>query len=87
MTESKVVNSWIKEAVDKTRLEDVRIYFVQLLDKRFPNELTPEVTKTINSQPSQMVPEGWFKHACRVEVLADFVKLLRVSEDHNPRTP
>ena len=32
MTESKVVNEWIREAVAKTRLEAARRYIIELLE-------------------------------------------------------
>jgi hypothetical protein len=77
MTESKVVNSWIKEAVDKKSLEKSRNYLLHLLNKRFPNQVTPEVTETINSQPSETMLVDWYDRAFEVETIADFVKLLR----------
>lgn len=39
MTESKVVNSWIKEASEQVRLEEGREYLIRVLRRRFPRDL------------------------------------------------
>jgi hypothetical protein len=77
MTESKVVNSWIEEAVNRKELETSRRYLIRLLHQRFPNQVTPEVIETINTQPSLSLLEAWFDQASQVASLADFVRILR----------
>jgi hypothetical protein len=74
MTEGKVVNEWIEEAVKQQGLESGRRYLIRLLQRRFPSQVAPEVIDTINAQPSLPMLEGWFDQACQVTSLADFVR-------------
>ena len=77
MTESKVVNRWIEEAVRERELANTRRLMIRLLNNRFPGQVAPEVVETINSQPSLSMLEGWFDQASQAASLADFVRVLR----------
>jgi hypothetical protein len=77
MTESKVVNEWIEEALSKDRIERARQYLIRLLQERFPNQVAAEVIETINSQPSLSMLEDWLDQVVRAASFADFVRVLR----------
>lgn len=77
MTESKVVNSWIEEAVQKKGLDDTRRLMIRPLNRRFPGQVAPEVVETINSQPSLSMLEDWFDQASQAASFEDFVRVLR----------
>jgi hypothetical protein len=77
MTESAVVNRWIQDAVDKKGLEDARQYLLDHLNMRFPGEVSQEIEKTINEQPSLTMLKDWFRQAHQVATMADFVRILR----------
>ena len=77
MTESKAVNEWIEEAVNRKEVETFRLLLIRLLQRRFPNQVSPEVLDTINAQPSLPMLADWFDQASQTTSLADFVRLLR----------
>jgi hypothetical protein len=77
MTESKVVNRWIEEAVEQKGLDEARRFLIRLLERRFPGQVAPEVVSTINAQPSLSMLEDWFDQASLAASLADFLRVLR----------
>jgi hypothetical protein len=77
MTESKVVNSWIEEAVNQKEIETSRRLLIRLLQQRFPNQVAPEVIATINAQPSLSMLEDWFDQATQAASLAEVIRVLR----------
>jgi hypothetical protein len=77
MTESKVVNSWIDEAVRQRDLDNARRFLIRLLNKRFAGQVPADVMEAINAQPSLTMLEDWFDQASQVASLADFIRVLR----------
>ncbi|OWK40440.1 hypothetical protein [Fimbriiglobus ruber] len=77
MTESQVVNGWIKEAIDQNRLEEGREYLVRVLRRRFPAVLTEDVLKAINAQPSLDLLHDWFEVALSAFTAEEFLAALR----------
>jgi hypothetical protein len=77
MTESKVVNRWIEQALEKDRLENARRLMIRILNHKFPGQVAPDVVQTINSQPSLSLLEDWFEQASQVTSIEDFVRVLR----------
>ena len=77
VTESPLVNSWIQQAVDRTRVEERRETLLDFLRFRFPAELTPEVIETINQQPRASLLHDWNKAALAAKSFMDFLDVLR----------
>ena len=65
MTESMVVNRWIREAQDQTNLDAAKKYLTMVLDTRFPGEASKELHDTIEEQPSTSLLDEWLAHALR----------------------
>jgi hypothetical protein len=77
MTESMVVNSWIKEACEQNSLEKGREYLIRVLRRRFPTVLTDDVLKAINEQPSLDLLNNWFEVALSAFSADEFLAALR----------
>lgn len=77
LTESQVVNRWIIQGMERTRLEDARGYLTRALQQRFGTAVPPEVLRVIEEQPSLPMLEGWFDEALAVASMDDFVAVLR----------
>ncbi|HEV3384584.1 MAG TPA: NAD(+)/NADH kinase [Gemmata sp.] len=80
MTENKLVNPWLEEALDKDRLANLRRLLIRLLNNRFHSDVTSEVTETINSQSSLSLLESWFDSAIHVTTFADFIHILQTAK-------
>jgi hypothetical protein len=77
MTESKVVNQWIEEALKQGRLEGARESILRVLRRRFPAALTEDVLGAINAQPSLDMLHGWLDGALAAFSAEEFLALLR----------
>ncbi len=77
MTESQVVNEWLKEACEQNSLEKGREYLLRVLRRRFPTVLTDDVRKAINEQPSLELLDDWFEAALSAFSAEDFLATLR----------
>jgi hypothetical protein len=77
MTESNVVNRWVKEAREQARMEKAREYLVGLLRQRFPAIVNPEVLRAVNEQPSLEVLDEWYHKALTAFSSDEFVAVLR----------
>jgi hypothetical protein len=77
VTESPLLNSWIQQAEDRTRLEQGREWLVAFLQARFPADLAPDVIEAINQQPSASLLSSWYKSALAAQSYADFLAVLR----------
>lgn len=77
LTQSKVVNGRIEEAVKERELANARRFLIRLLNQRFPGQVALEVVEAITSQPSLSMLENWFDQASQVASFADFVLVLR----------
>lgn len=77
MTESKLLNSWIEEAVNKTRLEDARAILLRILRRRLPGVVTEEVVGTVNAQPSLDLLHDWLDAAVTATSADEFLAVLR----------
>jgi hypothetical protein len=77
VTESPLLNSWVQQAADRSRLEQGREWLLDYLRARFPAELTSEVVETINAQPSVSLLDAWFKSAVRAKTYEEVVAVLR----------
>jgi hypothetical protein len=77
MTESQVVNRWVQEARDQAHLEEARENLLRVLRKRFPAAVTPEVTQSINAQPSLQILHDWFDAAITAFSQEAFMATLR----------
>ncbi len=77
VTESPLLNSWIQQAADRTRLEQGREWLLDCLRERFSAELTNDVIEAINQQPSAALLRSWHKSAVAARSYADFLAVLR----------
>ncbi len=77
MTESPLMNSWIEKAQQDAKLEQAREDLIQVLNIRFPNQISKEVLETIHQQPSLTMLHDWFRSAVGMASLADFLGILR----------
>jgi hypothetical protein len=77
MTESQVVNSWIRKGETKARLESVRRHLLEALEGRFPGQASEEVIRLINGQDSTDLLEDWFRAAVRVATYEQFLEKLK----------
>jgi hypothetical protein len=77
VTESPLLNSWLQQAADRSRLEERREALLDYLQARFPADLTPEVIATINQQPSVSLLRAWYKAALVAGSYAEFLAVLR----------
>src|SRR4051794_4358715 len=59
MTESKVVNEWIEEAVQQAQIKEARENLLRILRRRFPSVLTEDVLGTVNAQSSLDLLHDW----------------------------
>jgi hypothetical protein len=65
MTESQVVNEWIRQGEAEGKLLAQRKYLKRLLEIRFPGLLSNEVAQLIQQQDSLDLLEVWFDAAAR----------------------
>jgi hypothetical protein len=77
MTESQVVNEWIREAEVKVELKTQRRYLLALLDGRFPGMVPEEVRQLIQQQESLELLEDWFKEAVHASTFENFMAVLK----------
>jgi hypothetical protein len=77
MTDSQVVNRWVRGAVEQNSLDEARGFLIRLLEGRFPGQIMQDVMDTINAQPSRSMLVDWFDQANRAANLADFLRVLR----------
>jgi hypothetical protein len=77
VTESPLLNEWIEQAVEKTRLEQGREWVLAYLKVRFPTELTPEVIDTINQQPGAALLRSWYQGALEARFYDEFLAVVR----------
>ena len=77
MTESMVVNEWMRQAAERAHLESGRKFLTKLLNRRFPGEVTKELSETIDQQPSESLLEEWYDRANEVATMDEFMKVVR----------
>jgi hypothetical protein len=77
MTESKVVNRWIEEAVNRTRLEEARENLFRILRRRFPSVVPEDVLAIVNAQLSLDILHDWIDAALAVFSPDEFLAVLR----------
>jgi hypothetical protein len=77
MTESQVVNEWIRQGRSEEKLELTRKHLLEVLEGRFPGEAPAEVIRLINEQDSVDLLTGWFRTAVRVTTFEKFMEVLK----------
>jgi hypothetical protein len=73
VTESALLNRWLEGRELQVRRESL----IEVLQARFPTEVTPEVIASINQQPSLPLLHSWFKSALTIRTYEDFLAVLR----------
>jgi hypothetical protein len=77
MTESQVVNEWMRQGETKGRLAERRQKLIQLLEGRFPGVVPNEVVQLIETQESMGLLDDWFNAAVRAFTLEQFLAVLK----------
>jgi hypothetical protein len=77
MTESQVVNEWIRQGEVKGKLEQGRQKLLEALAIRFPGAVTEEVVRLVNGQDSLPLLDDWFRAALRADTFEQFLHVLK----------
>jgi hypothetical protein len=77
MTESEVVNEWIRKGEARGKLTERRQTLLEALTLRFPGAVPEEVVRLINEQESQPLLEVWFRAALRAYTFEQFLDVLK----------
>ena len=77
MTESQVVNEWIRQGEAKGKLETQRQNLLKLLNKRFPGLVPDEVVRLVNEQESLDLLGDWFDAAAGAYTFQQFMDVLK----------
>jgi len=73
MTESKVVNGWIEEAL----LDNTRNTLIRLVQYRFRESVPNELISAIQMQPSREMLDGWFEIAANASTVGELIEVMR----------
>jgi hypothetical protein len=73
MTESQVVNEWINQG----ELKNARQSVLRVLKKKFPGQVTEEVSQLILQQDSMDLLNDWLDAAATASSIAEFLAVLR----------
>jgi len=63
LTESEVVNDWLRRGNERGTLRERRRMLLDLLDMRFPGQLDPEYRRMVEEQESLPMLQSWFRAA------------------------
>jgi hypothetical protein len=77
MTESEVVNEWIRQGMAKGKPKVARQSVLTVLTIRFPGAVTAEITRLINEQDSLPVLDAWFQAALRAYIFDHFLDAMK----------
>ncbi|MBI1918326.1 MAG: hypothetical protein HYS12_26845 [Planctomycetes bacterium] len=77
MTESQVVNGWIRQGEAKGELKTRRQDLLDLVEGRFPGAVPNEVVQLIQQQESLELLRDWFKAAVRASTFEEFMAVLK----------
>jgi len=77
MTESALVNGWIRQGGVCGELRQLRQHVIELLEIRFPEAVTPDLVKLVEHQEALSQLEEWFRAIAGAERYDDFLRVLR----------
>ena len=77
MTESKIVNEWIRQGEVKGLLAQGRQKLLRLVERKFTGLVPDNVVSLINQQDSLDVLDLWFDEAISAQSIEDFLAALR----------
>ena len=77
MTESKIVNEWIRQGEVKGKLSQARKSLLRLLERKFARLVPQEVARFINQQESLQVFDRWIDEAIAAKTVEEFTAALR----------
>jgi hypothetical protein len=77
MTESQVVNGWIRQGEAKGKRENQQQNLLELLEGRFPGAVPNEIVTLIQQQESLELLRDWFKAAVRASTFEEFLSVLK----------
>lgn len=77
MTESEVVNGWIRRGMAEGVLEGRRRTLLQILNRRFPGAVPAEVTRLISEQESMDLLSHWTDAAVDAYTFQQFLDVLK----------
>jgi hypothetical protein len=77
LTESQVVNRWLLRGAHDGELKACRRLLVELLQVRFPTEVSADLTAMIDKQDNLELLNAWFQAAARAHSFAQFLEFLK----------
>ena len=77
MTESMIVNEWIRQGEVKGELAQGRQKLLRLVERRFPGVVPKEVVRVITQQDSLALLDVWFDEAITANSIDEFTAVLR----------
>jgi hypothetical protein len=77
MTESQVVNEWIRQGEARGELNQGRRVLLKVLNVRFPGSVTDEIARFISGQDSSPLLDDWFLAALRANTYEQFLDVLK----------
>jgi hypothetical protein len=76
MTESEVVNEWIRQGIAKGMLKGTRENLLGLLHLKFPGCVPEEVARRINQQDDLSLLRDWVAVAFKIASIEEFIAML-----------
>ena len=77
MTESMIVNGWIRQGEVKGLLTQSRQKLLRLVERKFVGLVPAEIARAINQQESLEILDLWFDEAIAANTIEDFIAVSR----------
>ena len=77
MTESMIVNGWIRQGEVKGQLASHRQKLLRLLERKFAGLVPAEIARAISQQESLEVLDLWFDEAISAITMEEFIAASR----------
>jgi hypothetical protein len=77
LTESQVVNRWLLQGQHAGEVKATRRVLLQLLQLRFPKDVSADLTAMIDKQDNLELLNAWFQAAVRAYSFAQFLEFLK----------
>jgi len=77
MTESMIVNEWIRQGEVRGQLSGARRILLRLLERKFAGLMPQELARAISEQGSLEVLDLWFDDALTANTMEEFIAASR----------
>lgn len=77
MTESMIVNEWIRQGDARGQLSGARRSLIRLVERKFTGSVPAEVVRVITQQESLELLDLWFDEALSANSIEQFTAVLR----------